>query len=289
MRSVIFCSLLFLAVTTGQSVKSCGGPNDHFKNATFTVSPDPIDKSKPLTIEGMGTLDEIMTGGTLKIDLNIKALGIISTSLKKSAPFSIAPGLPAGAQKLVIGPFSLPSVPGTTTISGQVSGTDAKGEPVFCVALNIDVYDEAPLKALPEVPELPPTSFAILSPEVAASPVSDCGQPADHLKNRTFSSTGGVFNLAGDLDETVPAGELDVDMEIKVLFISVPIKMNIPFTISPPIPSGTFKVSVGPISSEDDSTVPEVDSPEITVHVSGNIKLNDAKKEEIACVAIKVN
>merc|ERR1719231_1489926 len=111
MKSVLLVSLAYLAVVTSQSVKSCGGPNDKLKNAVFSVSPDPIDKSKPLTITGTGTLSEALAGGKLNVDLDVKALGIINEPVKTAATFTLSPGFVAGDQKVVIGPFTLPKIP----------------------------------------------------------------------------------------------------------------------------------------------------------------------------------
>lgn len=270
--------LLFLAVAHSQSVKSCGSPSDHFKNASFSVNPDPIDKNKPLTITGTGTLDELIQGGSLNIDLNIKALGIINEPVKKTAPFSLSPGLPAGPQKLVIGPFNLPKIPGSADITGKITGMDSQGQPVFCVALDINAISD-------EVPS-PSASEAILLPQVGAGPISDCGSSSDHLKNRTVSDTGGVLKASGDLDEAVASGEVDVNLEVKVSFFKIPIVTNVPFTISPAIAQGPLKLSIGPAKDASES---EVASPNIKVKVDGTVKITDSKKEEIACVAVNVD
>merc|ERR1712195_364759 len=58
------------------------GSGDILANATFTVSPDPIVKGQPLTINMAGDLSAAITAGKLAVDLNIKALGIINEPLK---------------------------------------------------------------------------------------------------------------------------------------------------------------------------------------------------------------
>lgn len=145
------------------------------------------------------------------------------------------------------------------------------------MALNLNVLNEvAPLAAATEV----------AAP--AAGPISDCGSASDHLKNKTTSSSGGTVKFSGDLDESVASGEVDVDVEVKVTFIKIPIKTNVPFSISPAIPAGAITASAGPFADTSTSTS-EVASPDIKVEVSGNVKINDGQKEEIACIAIDVN
>jgi len=261
-----------------QSVKSCGGASDHLKNAVFSVSPDPIDKSKPLTITATGNLDEAMTAGKFDVNLQIKALGIVNEPVSTSAPFTLAPGIPTGAQKFVIGPFTLPKIPGSVSVSGNVTAVDGKGEPVFCLALDLNLgssEENIPSSLLPflEYPALP-----------EASPVSDCSADSDHLHNRSLTQAGGVTTVSGDLDEDVSAGTVNVDLNVQVLFIKIPINMNIPFSLSPGLLKGAIKATVGPAGSS--LLVAPIDQPEIKVKVTGTVKANDDKSSEIVCLKI---
>merc|ERR1711907_543630 len=120
MKFVCLALVCLIAASHAQSVKSCGKSGDVLANAIFSVSPDPISKTAPLTITATGDLQKAVTGGVFNVDLNIKALGIINEPVKVSSPFSISPGMAAGPQKVVIGPFTLPKVPGSTSISGTV-------------------------------------------------------------------------------------------------------------------------------------------------------------------------
>lgn len=254
---------ILLATSHAQSVKSCGGPGDHLQNAVFSISPDPIVKGQPVTITATGTLDATFSSGSLNADLTIKALGIVNEPVKGTVPFSVSPGFPAGPQKVVIGPFSLPSLPGSVDVQGKVTATAADGKEVLCIALDLSAVDAAPLT------------------QVAADPVTDCGTDADHLKDRSISTANNVTTVSGTLDESVAGGTVLVDLSVKVSIIKIPINMNIPFTISPAIAAGALKATFGPVSQQvlQSSALPPVD-------VSGTVKLNDPKSEEIACIAI---
>merc|ERR1711934_830984 len=108
--------------------------------------------------------------------------------------------------------------------------------------------------------------------------VSSCGTSSDHLKNIKVSSAGGVDTLTGTLDEAITAGTVPVDMSVKVSFFKIPIQMNIPFTMSPGIPKGDIKASVGPPSQQANSG--------INVDVEGTVKVNDGSGGEIACLSV---
>eukprot|EP00658_Telonema_sp_P-2_P085049 TRINITY_DN9602_c0_g1_i1.p2 TRINITY_DN9602_c0_g1~~TRINITY_DN9602_c0_g1_i1.p2 ORF type:complete len:397 (-),score=144.03 TRINITY_DN9602_c0_g1_i1:264-1454(-) len=254
--------LLGLTSATAQSVKSCGAAGDILSNAVFTVSPDPISKDQPLTITATGTLTAAVAGGNFDVDLNIKALGIINEPVKLTSPFTASPGFAAGPVKVTLGPFTLPKIPGTSTIAGTIKQTDPSGKPIMCVSLNLDVLHPPKETVFPE----------------AAPVVSSCGKDTDHLKNLTMSSSGGVSTLQGVLDETVTTGAINVDMKVKVSFISIPIQTNIPFSFSPGIPAGPVKATVGPSSSSAASN--------INIDVEGTVTVNDGNTQEIACLSV---
>jgi len=285
----LFLLLLAVVGVASQSAKSCGGPNDHLKNAVFSVSPDPIQKGQPLTITATGTLDEVLTAGKLDVNLAIKALGIVNEPVSTTAPFTLSPGIPTGPQKITIGPFTLPSVPGGVSVSGNITGVDGSGAPVFCLALDISLGHEDELASpLPIVDEaLASASEAIIvaTPRVGG-PVTDCSGSSDHLQNRSLSTSGGVVSVSGSLDEEVGAGAVAVDLKVKVSFFSIPINMNIPFTISPGIKAGPIQATIGPAADRSASLLSMVFKPDIKVEVTGTVKVNDAKSSEIVCVSI---
>jgi hypothetical protein len=202
-----------IAVAQAQhSVSSCGKPTDLLANASFASSPDPIVKTAPLTITATGTLLKALTEGNFNIDLTIKALGIINEPVKSSSPFSFSPGFVAGPTKIVVGPFDLPSIPGSAVISGTVVASDSAGNEIFCLALNINAVDEdasLPSRDALNAREALNASerFALFRQEAAplANPVTDCSAATDHLQNRVLSDSGGVVGLAGDLDEDITA------------------------------------------------------------------------------------
>jgi len=267
---LVLIAACIVAACHAQSVKSCGSSSDVLQNAVFTVSPDPIVKGSPLTITGSGTLSAAVVGGTLAVDINIKALGIINEPVKLSVPFSLSPGLVAGPSKVVIGPLTLPKIPGSVELTGTVKGTDAAGKEIFCVALDVSSISEAEVIAMPE----------------SAPVVKNCGSNADHLKNLKTSVAAGVSTVTGTLDEDVSSGIVPVDLVVKVLFFKIPIKLTVPFSISPGIPKGDIKASVGPVATVGaQSMAPS----KVTVSVDGTIKVNDANSQEIACISLSAS
>eukprot|EP00656_Telonema_subtile_P005170 TRINITY_DN1234_c0_g1_i1.p1 TRINITY_DN1234_c0_g1~~TRINITY_DN1234_c0_g1_i1.p1 ORF type:complete len:275 (-),score=49.43 TRINITY_DN1234_c0_g1_i1:199-1023(-) len=264
-------TLCALAGARAQSIKSCGTDADVLKNAVFSIAPDPIQKGSPLTITATGELQSPVGSGSFHVDLAIKALGIVNKAVNITTPFTISPGAVVGPQKITIGPFTLPKVPGSTSISGIVTGIDgASNGQIFCIALNLDV-------ATPPLEVLPMTNEKLGAPPV----VGNCGSAADHLKDITTSAVGGVTTLTGTLDETVSAGEVNIDLKIKVSFFNIPINMNVPFTFSPGFTAGPIKASVGPNSPATSLLAPNVD-----VSVTGTVKVNDAAPSEIACLSL---
>ncbi|CAJ1424022.1 unnamed protein product [Effrenium voratum] len=120
----VFCAGLGLAQSG--SVSSCGGPSDHFSNVSIVLSPDPISRSTPFTLTLTGVLDEDHVGGTVDVDLQVKALHVIDKAVKGQTSYTISPGLAKGPQKLVIGPVTLPKDPGDAVLKGQISIKDTQ-------------------------------------------------------------------------------------------------------------------------------------------------------------------
>lgn len=266
-RLIAISTLLCLSQALGQSVKSCGGAGDILSNAVFSVSPDPVKKGSALTITGSGTLTAAFVGGNAILDLKVKALGIINEPISTTEPFTFLPGIAAGDTKVVIGPFTLPKVPGSVAVSGTVKLTDASGAAVACIALNLSLLDSS-------------ETLAILS-DVAVPTIgvpTNCGTAADHLKDLNITTDGGVTSVTGTLDEDIGSGSLDVNLKVKVSFISIPLAVNVPFTFSPAIPKGPFKLSGGSPAQQHESA--------IKVSVKGDLKLDDSNSEEVFCLHI---
>jgi hypothetical protein len=223
-----------------------------------------------LTIEASGTLDEAETTFTSNVDLNIKALGIVSASVKGGVPMSISPGAVAGPFSLTVGPFSLPSnVPGSAVVTGQVHVTNGKGEPIMCIDLDLNVPGADDEQALVVPQEEAP----------AVSTISSCGKSTDHIPDFQIASSGGVITMSGTLDEAVTKASIDLDVSLKVLIITVPLKMSIPLAVSDGlIQKGAIKSTVGP------STIAV--SPNVKATAKGTVKINDGNGEEITCLNV---
>merc|ERR1712083_466696 len=87
----VFLALAFVSVVSSQSVKSCGGPNDHLKNPVIKLTPDPPVKGGTLTIEASGTLDEVEGDFVSNVNLTVQALGVVHASVSGGVPMSISP------------------------------------------------------------------------------------------------------------------------------------------------------------------------------------------------------
>lgn len=263
--------LLALALVSGaasQSVKSCGGPNDHLKNPVFKVTPDPPVKGSSITIEASGTLDEVEASFNTNVDLKVHALGIIHASVTGGVPVSISPGVVKGPFSMTVGPFELPSnVPGKAVVQGQVQVTNAKNEPMMCIELDMSVG------AMDNVE----TQVALEADVPSLSTVSSCAKATDHIPDLKIATSSGVITMSGTLDESVTKASIALDASVKVLFISVPLKMNIPLDISQGLfNKGAIKAIVGPTSI--------VVSPNVKATLKGTVKLNDGNSQEITCI-----
>jgi len=121
------------------SVTNCGGPQDHLSNVVISLVPDPIASSAPFTLTVSGVLDEDHVGGTLNVDLDVKALEVINEAVQKQIKYTISPCIPKGDVKIVIGPVTLPAEPAGATVMGKVILTDTQGHAVACVALDLSI------------------------------------------------------------------------------------------------------------------------------------------------------
>jgi hypothetical protein len=266
----LFLLALVVPGALSQSVKSCGGPNDHLKNPIIKLTPDPIVRGGTLSIEASGTLDEVITDFNSNVDLNIQALGIVHASVKGGVPLSISPGAVKGPFSLTVGPFTLPSnVPGNAVVKGQVHVVNGKNEPVMCIDLDLNVPGTENEEALAPMKVDSPTLTAITS----------CGKPTDHIPDIKIKTSGGVMTMTGTLDEAVTKASIDLDVSLKVLFVKVPLKLSIPFATSPGlINKGAIKTTIGP------STIKI--SPNVKATLKGTVTMNDGKGEEIVCLNV---
>lgn len=252
----------FASSVSSASVKNCGGPHDHFSNVSLDLSPDPISRATPFTFTLTGSMDEDHVGGTVDVDLEIKALRVVDKSVKTQSSYTISPGLVKGPQKLVIGPVTLPQDPGEASLKGQVSVKNTRGEPVACVALDIEVplFEEEAQR------------------DEDYGGVKSCGSATDHLKDVSESTSGDVTTVTGTLDEDLSSITAHVDVTVHALFVKVPLKLQIPMSFSPAISKGDWKLTTR------ENKVAEVSlSP---VKVEGQVVIDDAKKEQVTCMSI---
>lgn len=274
MQAAAVAAMGFLQGAQAQSITSCGGPSDLLKIETLSISPDPVQRGKPLTITLTGTLGAALTGGSATADLDAKVviLGrtLVDRKVAGAYKFATEPGLPAGETSVVIGPVTLPSVPGTADVTGKVTLSDPKGAPIACI--NLDLHTPL-LAAETPLPILDKATSAL--PALPSAEWKNCGKPGDHLKDIVVH--GG--DLSGDLDEDVSSMSVDVDLQIHV-GMALTFKVEVPVMLSPGFPKGHIHFH-GSKASEAGRTNP---TPE--PKVNGNIVLLDANKQEIACLDV---
>jgi len=250
-----------LGLTSGQSISSCGKSSDTFANATFAVSPDPIEAGQALSITVSGSLTKILTAGRFDVNLSMKALGIFDVPIKSSAPFSTWPGLPAWDQTIVIGPFTLPKLPGAGEINGVVTASTTSGEAIFCLKIALQLA--SPPSEEEEDQATPPTPKAVSSAKQSLGPLStkDDSQLADEsarIGTSRIQLDDGVITAAGNINEDISSGMVLVDVNFKVLFLDFPIDLKVPFLFSPAVSKGPFKFSLGPSDSKPESRQKEM-------------------------------
>lgn len=275
MAMSLACALVMLVLPLGvwcQSFSNCGGSGDHLSGVKITLSPDPVQKGKPFTIEVSGNLDASLSEMIADVDLTVKALDVVDKSVKQTSPFSISPGLVAGAQSLTIGPLTLPSLPGDVSMAGTIKLTNGKKEPVGCMKLDLTVPAESDADAEPTA-------------EVAATPVrgskaSICSAPSDHLHNLKASEAAGVTTITGSLDEAVTKIVANLDLKVQVSFFSRAVKMAIPISYAPGLPKGDLKITAGQKQALQQSN-------NVGVDVTGTVKIDDGASQELACLSLE--
>lgn len=120
---------------------------------------------------------------------------------------------------------------------------------------------------------------------VAQNILSNCGSPSDHMKDVTVSSPSGGSNpftvtLAGNLDEDIKEGFLDLDLNVVAAgVINVPLKSRFHFTYTPGLVKGPLSLKIGPVS------VPWLPG---TNKVTGTLKLADSNNQPVSCLNLNV-
>ncbi|CAE7287434.1 unnamed protein product [Symbiodinium natans] len=249
-------------------VTNCGGAHDHLSDVSINLVPDPISRTTPFTLTLSGTLDEDLTGGELDVSLEVRALRVIDKAVNAKTSYSLSPGVAKGPMKIVIGPVTLPQDPGEALLKGQVSVKNTKGEPVACIAVDIEVpLAETPLTQQEEMPPVMEQN-------------TFCNKPTDHLKNASETQTGEVTQLSGTLDEDLDSIVAHVNLDVKALFVKLPLKLSVPVSFSPALPKGDWKLSFHELSAKQREVL---GSP---VKVEGQIVVDDSKNEEVLCVEV---
>lgn len=266
--TLLVCSLQAI-LGEGQTANSCGVPSDHLTNVEIQMVPDPPVKGKPFSLVVKGDLDEAIVGGNIKTDLQITALSFIHSKANLDIPFSYVPGLPKGPAVVTFGPTTLPSLPGSTKTKGQIKIVNQKGEGVACVDLDLALGSDTDKGNMMQ-------SANTTVPHGA--PVTSCSKPGDHLKNFSLVVDHGTVLVAGDLDEDVNTLSLNLDTWVEKFWVTIPMKSTIPISLSPPVPKGPFKISVGPSTGKV--------SPDPDVSYGGKVRASDGNGEEIFCLDI---
>jgi len=255
------------------SITSCGAPGDHLSNVNIALSPDPLVKGKPFTLTVAGTLDEDHVGGSVSLDLQVKALGIISKKITETITYTLSPGIVKGGAKVAIGPVSLPKeLPGEVSLAGRVQIKNGKAEPVACVNLNLNV------------PVLESADGEAAAGNVSRSmdrvATASCAKSTDHLKNIKISTSGGVTTTTATLDEDLAAANVLVDVTVKELFIKIPLKLNVPLAWSPALAKGDWKVTSSKHTEANGL---------VGVTAQGQVVVNDGQGTEVTCMAINAH
>merc|ERR1719161_1823342 len=109
--------------------------------------------------------------------------------------------------------------------------------PIMCFDLDLNVPGADDEQALVVPQEEAP----------AVTTISSCGKSTDHIPDFQIASSGGVITMSGTLDEAVTKASVDLDVQLKVLIISLPLKLSLPLQVSDGlINKGALKATIGP-------------------------------------------
>jgi len=253
------CVALVAQAVAHQSVTNCGSTTDHLVIHSLTLDADAaggIRKGKPFTVTATGTFDEVHQHGSVAVDLNVKALGIVNEPVKLTQAYDFLPGLASGDAKLVIGPVTIPrTLPGAVDVTGGFTVMNEKSEPVACINLDAHIpalFDE-------EEP---------LESEKACTPAS-----SDHISN--IVTQGATTTM--DLDEDLDFVDVAVDISVKTPVLpAVHVQLpKIPILYTPGIPAGKLTFVDKNQASENSM-----------VTVTGTLQLSDKNGEQVVCAAV---
>lgn len=276
MQSFAVLALVGAQSAMSQSLTSCGAAGDHLSNLQMSLSPDPIKRKwnrvpQAFTISASGDLDEDITGGTIIVNIAASAFGT-SATVAKTVNFTLSDGLiKAGTGiSLTVGPVQLPYLPSDAVANGTVKVTNAKGEPVVCVALNLN----APL--------LEAGRQQKLEEEPAVGNTSVCNQAGDHLQNITATDgADGSSTLTATLDEALTTFTINAGLRVAVLGVGYTVNVPIPVSYAPGFPAGDIRIWGKVLNNTQNHS-----NANGVISVTGKITATDANDEEIFCVNV---
>jgi len=293
MIQLILLSVLTTVISAAH-LSSCGSNNDVMTNVDIALNPDPPKPGKDLTFTMTGTLTKALTTSVLNAAITVDVAGQ-KLPVNGGASIKGIQAIPQGDVKISFGPFTWPRLPLgiKPVLDGNLTLADENGKQVVCIKM-----DELPLYSTEEMQLAMPQDNP---------PVSNCGNPSDHLEYVQISEVNGVIYANGTLDEDIGGGTLDIDVLISLTLdaatrlykqmtqkvyrrlaevfgplIKIKINMDGPFQISPPFKQGLNGVVITPLSGE----VEEKAGP--SVSITGQIKASDEKSQEIFCIALDV-
>jgi len=229
------------------------------------VSPDPPRKGSPLTITVTGSLKEELSALTLRSDLELKALGLITENVNESTQITLSPSFPAGPVSITVGPMTLPSLPGVLAGKGRLQAVSASQTPFFCADVALELSSES----------------LAAETQLAATPACPSGEAS--LITDVFSSTAadGTETLGFTLDKDMSGIVVKADLKAKALFLSIPLSLTVPISVSPAVAAGPWVLTSKDLTS---ASLAAVASP---VSISGIIDITDANGEEMYCFPIE--
>jgi len=274
---LLSAGLVWLLYVDAASITNCGGAQDLLQLTTLNVSPDPIPHRGSFTITAEGTLSKPFVSGKAATNFDIKVfiLGqqLADRHFENETEFELDPEVPAGPVKLVIGPTTLPPLPGQVDLTGKVTIVDATGAPVACVAIDL----HAPLAL---------AGPAAAEAEVPAprDPPMECPKAGDKLHDVTWSKNGTWNQYNAVLDETVTQTLVKTSFQVFLGKFPMAVKLDVPIVYEPGVPAGPLHIRVKRPEAEAAASSTQANpAPGQGVHIVGDIVALDSAGAEITC------
>jgi len=252
------------AFSAAASVSSCGQAGDHISNVIVSISPDPLHEGEAFTFTFEGDLDESLGEEVnVNIDVEVSLFGLIKKTVKKVGNVVASPLIPAGRVSLKVGPVSVNTrIRGSVYLKGKVELTDKNHEPVACVALDLNV----------------PAAEAEYEYSPGGS-VENCGSASDHAKDLVVKQDAqGKLTMTGNLDEQLSEFSVKGSLEIKELFVHIPLSFNAPVVYSPGFFKGPFRIETTLLENQEESL------RGLGLEIKGSGRMLDKNGEEVGCL-----